>query len=146
MISDKIIENKVYLYTNILHKVKKVQKKRNNIVLLNMSTYEEIDIPFTGSEILLTRVYTIGELSKIIGRRPDTIRKYEKSGLIPKPMDINEIYPKHKNWRFYRQSDVYEMVEFFSSRTPGRPPKVTASSVASKIDSLNNKVKTIPIK
>lgn len=146
MISDKIIENKVYLYSGVLHKVKRVQKKRNNIILLNMSSYEEIDIPFNGSEILLTRVYTIGELSKIIARRPDTIRKYEKSGLIPKPMDISDVYPKHKNWRFYRQSDVYEMVEFFASRVPGRPPKVSASNVPGKLNSLNNKVKTIPIK
>jgi len=105
---------------------------------------EEIVIPLKGSEILLSRVYTIGEVAKIVDRRSDTIRKYEKRGLIPKPVSIDEDYPSYKGWRFYTSGDVYDIVSFFSDRTPGRPVKkeeVSRSDVRGKIKHLNQQVK-----
>ena len=142
-ISDKVIENKVYLYAGVLHKVRRVAKKRNMIVLRNLHSDEEVTLPYEGSDILLLRVYTIGELCKIVNRRPDTIRKYEKLGLLPKPLPPDLNYPAHKNWRFYRSSDVYDMVEFFSARTPGRPMKKSKATVSENIKSLTSKVKAV---
>lgn len=143
MISDKVITNKVYLYADTLHKVKKIQKKNGKVYLQSMKDSSEVIIPLAGADLLLFRVYTIGEVAKIVDRRPDTIRKYERSGLIPKPVSYGEDYPSYKNWRFYSSPDVYEIVEFFSSRSPGRPVKNARSSesVDSRIQNLNQKVR-----
>lgn len=144
MLTDKIIINKIYVYSGVLHKVKKIHKNSNKVFLQNMVDNEEIVIPLKGSEILLSRVYTIGEVAKIVDRRSDTIRKYEKRGLIPKPVSIDEDYPSYKGWRFYTSGDVYDIVSFFSDRTPGRPVKkeeVSRSDVRGKIKHLNQQVK-----
>lgn len=143
MISDKVITNKIYVYAGVLHKVKKIQKKNAKVILQSMLDASEVVIPLAGSDLLLSRVYTIGEVAKIVDRRADTIRKYERSGLLPKPVEFDDEYPSYKNWRFYSHPDVYEIVDFFSNRTPGRPVKKveTSESVDNKIQNLNQKVK-----
>lgn len=141
MLTDKVILNKIYLYAGVLHKVVKIQKSKNKAILRNLSSSEEVVIPIEQSSLILQRIYTIGEISKIVERRPDTIRKYEKRGLIPKPISLEVDYPSYRNWRFYRADDVYEMVQFFSNRTPGRNIKPKAVNVDEKIKNLNQKVK-----
>lgn len=141
MITDKIIKNKMYMYAGTLHKAKRIQKLKNRALFQNLLTMEELYIPIEQSEILLQRIYTVGEVSKIVERRPDTIRKYERNGLIPKPLSLEDEYPSYKNWRFYSGRDVYEMVEFFSGRSPGRPVEKTKISVSNSIKNLDQKVK-----
>lgn len=143
MLTEKVIVNKIYLYSGVLHKVQKVQKNKNRALIKNLLTSEEVFIPIEQSNLLVQRIYTIGEVSKIVERRPDTIRKYEKKGLIPKSLELNDEYPSYKNWRFYNAESVYEMVEFFSNRIPGRNPnpKKTDSLVNDKIKNLSQKVK-----
>jgi hypothetical protein len=144
MLTDKIITNKIYMYSGSLHKVKKVHKSKKQVVIQNMSDNSETVLPLDGAEILLSRLYTIGEVAKIVQRRSDTIRKYEKRGLIPKPSPVGEEYPSYKAWRFYKTSEVHEILDFFSERTPGRPVKKekdVKKQVNSKIKELNQKVK-----
>lgn len=140
MLTDKIITNKIYLYSGTLHKVKKIQKGKKTVLIQDLKHNYEVGIPLAGAEILLSRVYTIGEVAKIVERRPDTIRKYERKGLLPKPLSIDDDYPSYKGWRFYTSKDVYEMVEFFSSRSPGRPTG-ESEPVKNRINHLNQKVK-----
>jgi hypothetical protein len=141
MITDKIIKNKIYIYAGVLHKVKKIQKLKNRALIQNLSTMEELYVPLEQSEILMQRIYTIGEVSKIVERRSDTIRKYERNGLVPKPLDLDVDYPSYRNWRFYTTSDVYEMVEFFMDRSPGRPVKKNENTLVKNIKTLDQKVK-----
>jgi hypothetical protein len=141
MLTDKIIKNKIYLYSGSLHKVVRIQKSKNRAIMRNLLTSEEVVIPIEQSDLIIQRIYTIGEISKIVERRPDTIRKYEKKGLIPKPISLQHEYPSYKNWRFYKSEDVYEMVLFFSNRTPGRNVKTKTVNVDDKIKNLNQKVK-----
>ena len=141
MITEKLIVNKIYLYKNILHKVRRIQKNKKRALVQNLITMEEFFISTEQSELIFSRIYTIGEVAKIVERRPDTIRKYERRGLIPKPIKIEEDYPSYRNWRFYTGPDVYEMVEFFSDRTPGRPAKQKRVEVKDRIKTLNQKVK-----
>jgi hypothetical protein len=141
MITDKIIKNKIYIYAGVLHKVKKIQKLKNRALIQNLSTMEELHVPLEQSEILMQRIYTIGEVSKIVERRPDTIRKYERNGLVPKPLELDVDYPSYRNWRFYTTSDVYEMVEFFMDRSPGRPVKKNENTLVKNIKTLDQKVK-----
>lgn len=141
MITDKVIKNKIYMYAGFLHKVKKIQKIKNRALIQNLSSLEEFFVPIEQSEIIMQRIYTIGEVSKIVERRPDTIRKYERGGLIPKPISLVADYPSYRNWRFYTSGDVYEMVEFFSGRSPGRPVKKSYKTLSSNIKNLDERVK-----
>lgn len=49
-----------------------------------------------------TRYYTIGELSKIVDVGSETIRYYEKIGLIPKPNKFENGYKKYSQIYIYR--------------------------------------------
>lgn len=143
MITDKIILNKIYLYAGNLHKIKKIQKTKNKIFAEDLRDSSVVEIPLQGSDLLLTRMYTIGEVSKIIERKPDTIRKYEKNGLLPKP-SVYTGYPSYHNWRFYTLSEVYDMIDFFADRTPGRPVTTTKKVWSSSLlDELKHKTKSV---
>lgn len=142
MLTDKIIVKKIYLYSGTLHKVKKIQKNRKVVILRDLMTGDLVGIPLGGAEILLSRVYSIGEVARIVERKTNTLRKYERAGLIPKPFFVGEEYPAFRGWRFYTSQDVYEIVEFFSNRTPGRPTK-SIPIVDVKINDLNEKIKVI---
>jgi hypothetical protein len=140
MITNKIIENKFYLYKTLIIKVKKIHRSSNSIVVKFLLEDNEEVVPFNGGELLLSRLYTIGELSKIIGKRSDTIRKYEKNGLLPRPSLEAEQSEAYKNWRFYTESDVYDVVAFFSGRKSGRPANVKNNNIRNSIVSLREKV------
>jgi len=141
MITNKIIENKFYLYKGKSVKVKKIHRSSNSVILKYLLEDDEEIIPFTGGELLLSRLYTIGELAKITSKRSDTLRKYEKNGLIPKPSFlIGEESSCYKNWRFYTESEVYDVVAFFSGRSPGRPASSKNQNIRNNIVSLREKV------
>ena len=74
MITDKIIKNKIYLYSGVLHKVKSIQKGRKVCMIQSLQDGSEVGIPLDGAQVLLSRVYTIGEVAKLVDRRADTIR------------------------------------------------------------------------
>jgi len=139
MLSKNIILNKFYKYAGTIVKVKKFSKSRNKIVVERLDNGEQVLLPYQQNELLLCRIYTVGEVAKIVERRPDTLRKYEKKGLIASPSKFGDAYNGYKNWRYYEETDVYEMVEFFNTRVPGRPVK--EENVSSKIKTLSQKVK-----
>lgn len=141
LLNNKLILNKLYKFGNSIVKLKKIQKLKNTVIAININTGEEIEFPIPGSDLILHRLYTIGEISKIVERRPDTIRKYEKRGLIPKP-DVLDDLGSYRNWRLYSASNVYEMIEFFGGRSSGRP-KLKQDKVKNKIQTLNQKVKLV---
>jgi hypothetical protein len=143
VLTDKIIVNKFYLYAGDIHKVKKIQKSKNKIILQNIKSLNCVEMPIEGSDLLLVRLYTIGEVSKIVERRADTIRKYEKSGLLEKPTEYSG-YDSYSSWRFYTTKEVRYIMDFFSDRTPGRPSSHLHTSWNDlKLQNLNNKVTTI---
>jgi len=141
MLTAKLIQNKFYLYSGTIVKIKKINKSLNKIYVEKLIDDSRVVIPFQQNELLLKRIYTVGEVAKIVERRPDTIRKYEKRGLIPSAEKFGSEYGAYSSWRYYNEDDVYQMVEFFSSRNPGRPANDADISIDNKIKTLNNKVK-----
>lgn len=141
MLTTKLIQNKFYLYSGTIVKIKKINKSVNKIYVEKLIDDSRVVIPFQQNELLLKRIYTVGEVAKIVERRPDTIRKYEKRGLIPSAEKFGSEYGAYSSWRYYNENDVYQMVEFFSSRNPGRPTNDAGISIDNKIKTLNNKVK-----
>jgi hypothetical protein len=141
MITKKPVLNKFYRYSDTIVKIKKINKNSNRIYAEKLDTHDVILIPYQQSDLLLVRLYTVGEVAKIVERRTDTIRKYEKKNLIPKPNKFGEKYQSYQSWRYYEESDVYEMIEFFNDRTPGRPIQEKNSGVKAKIKTIQEKVK-----
>lgn len=121
MLKNKPITNKFYLYASKIVKIKKIAKRQNKIYVERLDNGEGIEIPYEQSELILYRIYTVGEVAKIVEKRADTIRKYEKKNLIPEASKFGEEYNGYSDWRYYKESDVYEMIEFFNTRIPGRP-------------------------
>jgi hypothetical protein len=141
LLNNKFIPNKLYKFGNKIVKIKKVQKTKKIIIACDVESGDSILFPTDGADLVLHRLYTIGEISKIVERRPDTIRKYEKRGLLPKPEQIDGS-GSYKNWRLYTASHVYEMVEFFNGRVSGRPSS-SGGKLDTRIKALNQKVKLV---
>jgi len=136
---DKIIKNKFYKYSNTIVKIKKIVKNMNQVYAVDLLTKQENVFPFQNAELILHRIYTIGEVAKIVEKRPDTIRKYEKRNLIPSGKKFSETCDGYKNWRYYEKQDVYDMVAFFNGRTPGRPS--SSKPVQAKVIRMSQKIK-----
>jgi hypothetical protein len=141
LFQNKVITNKFYIYANHFVKVKRINKSTAKITLVNLLDNSIIDIPSESSDLLLRRIYTVGEVAKIVGRQPNTLRKYERKNLITSPKKFGEAYKGYKNWRYYQESDVYDIVEFFNNRVQGRPVNKSRGFVATTIKTLNQKVK-----
>lgn len=141
MLHQRVIQNKFYKYGESFVKIKRINKIQNRIFAVDIGSNEDIILPIDGSELILFRIYSIGEVAKLVGRQSNTLRKYEKKNLIPSPKKFGDQYPSYKNWRYYDESDVYEMVEFFNARVQGRPKKRSIKSVGDNIVSINQKVK-----
>jgi len=141
MISRKPVLNKFYIYAGSFVKIKKIQKSMNKIHLESLESGEMTVIPYQHCELLISRIYTVGEVAKILEKRADTLRKYEKRNLIPASKKFGPKYKSYENWRFYEESDVYELVEFFDTRVPGRPVSKGADSVDAKIKTIQEKIK-----
>lgn len=137
----KIVVNKFYKYADTIVKVKKIAKNLNKVYVIDLTSKEEMVLPYANAELIMHRIYTIGEVAKIVEKRSDTIRKYEKRGLIPGGKKFNETCKSYKNWRYYERQDVYDMVSFFNGRTPGRPPSEKQINVQAKIIRISEKVK-----
>lgn len=121
MVRNSLITNKFYIYADNIVKLKKISKKQNKLLIEKLDNSENIELPYEHHELILYRIYTIGEVSKIVEKRADTIRKYEKKRLIPEAKKFGDRYSGYSNWRYYSEEDVYLMVEFFNTRVPGRP-------------------------
>lgn len=141
MLTTKLIQNKFYLYSGSIVKIKRINRSGNKIFIQSLKNNKTVLIPYQQNELLLKRIYTVGEVAKIVERRPDTIRKYEKRGLIPGAQKFGDEYTGYSSWRYYSEEAVYEMVEFFGSRNRGRPVLEKVKNLDTKIKNLNNKVK-----
>ena len=139
LLQDKIVKNKFYKYSGTILKIKKVVKNMNQVHAIDLSTKQDTIFPYNNVELILHRIYTIGEVAKIVEKRPDTIRKYEKRNLIPSGKKFSETCDGYKNWRYYEKQDVYDMVAFFNGREPGRPSRSKPVNV--KVIRMSQKIK-----
>lgn len=141
MVRNKLITNKFYTYANIIVKLKRINKKANKIYVERLDNNEVIELPYEQHELILYRIYTVGEVAKIVEKRPDTIRKYEKRSLIPSASKFGDVYNGYSSWRYYNEEDVYTMVEFFNSRVPGRPAAKNNINIKLLEQKIENKIK-----
>lgn len=55
--------------------------------------------------------FTIGEMAKILGISPRTLKNHEKQGKIPKPMRNAS-----NNWRVYTEEDIEKLKAFYFTK------------------------------
>lgn len=77
----KIVLNKFYKYADTIVKVKKITRNLNKVYVTDLTSKQELILPYENAELIMHRIYTIGEIAKIVEKRSDTIRKYEKEVL-----------------------------------------------------------------
>lgn len=104
-------------------RVIRVDKIHSNVIVHNYHSHSNEIIDFNITPILLKRVYKIGEVAKMFGKKTSTIRKYETIGLIPAGEKISLHVGGKLQTRVYSERQVEELAEFFRRRrTAGRPP------------------------
>ena len=122
-----------YLEGDVIVKAIKYLRRDNKVLFVRVDNGEEFYDDYKGSALFRKRVFTIGEVAKMVGRAAGTVREYERKGLLP---SANRFSYKGVNYRYYTHSDVQELESFFSSRKVGRPSKDeihSSSSLKKKI-------------
>lgn len=137
----KAVKGGLYSYGPDIVRMSSVHKRFNKVRITNIIDESVTELPLDNSKLFLKRLYTIGEMAKIVRRATDTIRRYERLGLLPEPRRIPS-GAKIEKWRYYTEEDAGDMVHFFSERNlPGRPinKKITKRGLRSKIKDLSTK-------
>lgn len=124
----------------------------DEILGYNFASTEKQIFSYRGFQLVAEEALKIGEVAVLLGRKPDTIRKWEKKGWVPeqRSWDIGREGRK-KVVRFYSHSDVEDIRELVSSLHRGRPrkDKRITTSIPSKANLktiLRERVKRINVK
>lgn len=113
-----------FLPSGDLIKVNKVNENHNKVFVYNFTQKSnevyELDLAFK----IFSPVFRIGEVAKLLGKAPATLRRYENQGLIPRAKQYAVSPGNSQKRRLYTDRDVEYLLEFFSERrSPGRPGK-----------------------
>jgi len=88
------------------------------ITTFNYAHNKIIKYPYRAIRPYIKRAYLIGEAAKIINRHPDRIRRYVRSGELPKPQQSGE-----KGKWYFNDQDILNLQDFFAHVHFGRPRK-----------------------
>lgn len=107
-----------------LCKVLHISPAHDQIVFYNFNDNSEKIGSLQGALLIAQPALKIGEVGKMLDRKPDTIRKWEQKEWIPeaRQWDIG-IDGKKKIVRFYSPKDVETIRDLVSSVHQGRPRK-----------------------
>lgn len=125
----KIVTKRFYeLPSKAIVKVVRVDWSKNTVIVHNYHTHSNEFINYEEAVKILNPVFLISEVSKMVGKKSSTIRKYESSGLIAPARKISLSESGKATTRVYNLRDVEEILEFFEKRRPvGRPSSVNIS-------------------
>ena len=144
----KLIKNRLFLNDKgDIIRVISIVKKANTVNVFNYSSFTSDVIEYDTASYYLSPVFRIGEVARIIDKKADTIRKYEKSGLIPQARKVNLNKEGTSSIRIYTLRDVYDLLEIFSMRNKaGRPTShtmVNQTEALKKINARFQKIKNV---
>jgi hypothetical protein len=129
----------LYFYLNdVLHKTLHINRSEDVIITFNFIEGRRVAYNYTDVQKNRKHAYSISEVSKLLNRHVDTIKRYLRSGDIPKPQQAYSLNDKTKLGRYYfTDADIKEAREFFKTIHIGRPRldgTVTASNIPSKVE------------
>lgn len=103
-------------------------------MLYRYDTFDKECIEYDTAPHYLVPLFKISEVARMLNRSVETIRKYENQGLIAKVKQYSISKEGKLSIRLYRESEVYDLYDFFSERHPvGRPSKIN------KVSKINQK-------
>lgn len=125
--------DKYYWVGGDLVRVNLVSPAHDLIEFYNFSQGCKVRASYNGSKLVALPALRIGDVANMMGRKPDTIRKWERKGWIPEPSKFNVSLRGKKILRFYTPKDVEAIRDLISSVHRGRPRKdkrVTSSLIS----------------
>lgn len=144
----KLLKNRLFLNDKSeIIRIVSIVKKANTVNIFNYNSFTFGVMEYDTASYYLSPVFRIGEVSRIIDKKADTIRKYEKSGLIPKARMIALNPDASASIRVYTLRDVYDLLEIFSMRNKAGRPKVQSrvdqAEALKKINARFQKIKNV---
>lgn len=88
---------------------------------------------------ILTPAFKIGDVASMLQRSPETLRRYERDGLIDEPrrFDVGS-----KNIRIYTLPEINNLIRFFETRRPVGRPSANNKSFGVNRTEVRRKLKT----
>lgn len=120
-IEAKIKKGSFYLtHEKELVKIVLLNRKDNRVDIKLYATDSVKTIEYDTAHLYLEPLFTIQEVAKMFNKATDTIRKYERMGILPRcpQYDLGG-----KRARLYAMPDIMKVAEALAQRRPvGRPP------------------------
>lgn len=109
-------------------KIVLINRKDNRVDIKIYKNGEIQTLEFDTCQFYLKPLFSISEVASMLNKMPDTLRKYERLGIIPK-------CPQYKlgkrTVRLYSMSDIMTAAEALAQRKPvGRPPSGRAINIS----------------
>ena len=124
----KIKKGKYYLNKGSVVKISQLNEKENRVVLYRYDTFSNDIIEYDTAHLGLIPIFTIGEVARMLNRKQDTLRKYERRGLLGTSKRFKSKGGKVER-RYYTISDIYEIADIFAHQRPvGRPANKKSNS------------------
>lgn len=123
----KLISGKYYILRGKdIVRILSTNQKENRVIIKICDSGTKEHMEYDTAHLYLKPIFKIGDAAKALQRSPDTLRKYERLGLIKKAnkflvsVDGNMI-------RFYTEEDLLELAVFFANqKSPGRPERTNS--------------------
>jgi len=125
--------------SNHLLKIVGFDFDNHNVIVHDYTLKANDHYPFDIAGKIFKPAFRIGEVARMLDRKADTLRKYERKGLIPKVKQYYIGSEDRNKMRVYTKGDIYDLVEFFDRRPPpGRPSntKVRGNPNRSEIEKI----------
>lgn len=109
--------------------VKNVSVSMDRVLVRNVSTNEMVGVAYSTFPYSYERVYRVKEVSLWLNRSPQSIKIYEKRGLIDKAFSAEY---KGKLTRFYdidAALDLYEAIRYLHQGRPRKDNRVTNNTL-----------------
>jgi len=137
--SARLKKNRWFLSpSNHLLKVVGFDFDGHNVIVFDHTVKANDHYPFDIAGKVFKPVFRIGEVARMLDRKADTLRKYERAGMIPKIKQYYVGSTDRNKMRVYTKDDIYDLVEFFNRRpAPGKPSaKIRGKPKKQEIDKI----------
>jgi hypothetical protein len=115
---------KFFYLNDELHKVLERHRDSDLLVAWNYNKWERVAYNLSDVNVHRRPAYTIKEVSAMIGKGVNTIKRHMREGNLPKPMRADPLQGTNKPGQFYfSEDDIRLMREFFRNLHWGRPRK-----------------------
>lgn len=116
----RIVKDKLYLMpSGNLARVMGVDESSNRVVIYNYHSRQNEIVEYSLAPHIFDPVFKISEVARMLGKKPDTLRRYERLGKITPAAQVK--LGKRNSMRIYTQDDIEDLAEFFSEQVVGRP-------------------------